>query len=299
MLLFIVAGCATRPAVPEPAPSLEEGIVGGKLEGFGLPEKQFLPTAQIPKKVLDKIVGAVRRLCVCRVAPRNCITVFSGTKDEFLTNEHALNLLAGMKKGDVANPDEIAPCVSEFVVHDMNGKTVPVKLSVLKRGKVGDRAHEVGQSRWYPAKYYSIKTEEYSDHRQDLALIRLKGITSKPLLAETDLKEGERVFHAGYSMHPRYAPYDQPYAAISDGRVIKITSKNIESDFLGVNGTSGGPVVNANGDLVGVFWGKERTWREEPFTYNVENKTKFFQKYGYPRERAFFVPVSAVIEFLK
>jgi S1-C subfamily serine protease len=296
-LLWLIS-CSTQRQI-RPAFSLNEDNSYGKLEGYGQPEKQFLASEKVPAIVLAKINGAVRRLCVCKIEIGNCVTAFAAVREQFLTNEHAINVLAEKQEELILHPKTKTKCDGEFLVQGPRGKAIPVKLSVLKRGKVHEQSAPDKISSWFPAKYFSTKTEDYSDHTQDLALVRLEGIKAQPLLAETELKTGEKIYHAGFPIHPRYLSYDQDKPVISEGTVLALTARNNEADFLGVNGTSGGPVVNASGDLVGVFWGKERTWREEPLNLNVETKAKFFAKYGYPRERSFFMPVEAVINFLK
>lgn len=88
-------------------------------------------------------------------------------------------------------------------------------------------------------------------------------------------------------------------AAISDGTILELGKTNGEADFLGVNGTSGGPVINSKGEVVGIFWGKQRTPRESMVTFTQPGGIYWLEKYGYPRERALFVPLNHVETFIK
>jgi len=275
------------------------------LQGFGREEKQFLKPKNLPESVKTAVRKSVRKLCGCEIKLESCITVTSiGKKGQFITTEHALESWIKQVHRMVKNSEkEGKQCPYNFISIKEDGQIIEVSWSALKRGSPPTSQGPAGIRFWIPRNHYKHGTESFPDHSQDLALLEIPELQEDtvPLKFASGYIKGTEVYHGGFPVLRAVLPKDiskylvQPMALVSTGNVQSISGKNVEADFLGVVGTSGGPVLNKEGHVVGIFWGKATTWREALML----DKEVFFEKNGYPRERAFFIPYQYVQAFIK
>jgi hypothetical protein len=113
-------------------------------------------------------------------------------------------------------------------------------------------------------------------------------------LATQPVRNSERVFFAGFPAQLKNVSFDRKPArpARTDGVVTSVNPINNSADFIGVDGMSGGPVLNSKGEMVGLFWGKEPNERDEGLFYVKDGKFGLPEKM--PRETSYFIPVAHV-----
>ncbi len=307
---------AITPLLQDPMKDVTPHYCGSsdpKPKGYQKPEKQFplepsrfLERKQVPEHILNLAKQSTRRLCTCNVSFSNCITIFAITDGGvFITNEHAVQFLESNLRARKEDPTRYGgpPCKYDYVAVDDSGTKVPVTPRFVKRGAHKRNANDVGMSLWKPSEHFKLKTEDFEDRTTDLATLEITELETAMAIpyAKEKLRTGSLVYHFGFPAVNTGEPSKEtldPFdliPSVSSGQVSSIAPKNVEGTFLGIEGTSGGPVVSEKGELVGIFWGKALTWRESLDTPEIKH---YLDENGYPPERSFFIPAEYVKEFL-
>lgn len=247
------------------------------------PTKYFLTSQSVPKNILEAS-KSVRNICFCKNSDFTCATMTAIGKGRFVTNEHALE---GLLRDKTRFESEKKTACGWYVATPNFGAE-KINLQVLARGYWD---HDVSGSDL--------------NHSRDLSFIyipELEQDQSFLMPASKDIRHNEKVFVMGYPIQNRYIPFSRKNLepAISDGVVTSIYETNASADFVGVNGMSGGPVVNENGELVGIFWGKESNkrddslWESNALKRSAQGKPLLPDEL--PRETSYFIPVKYIID---
>lgn len=281
-------------------------------EGFGLEAKEFLLPNQIPTKIAEVGHDSVRKFCVCTLSAENCLTSFAVTNDGvFMTNEHALEMFTksfkDTKKMYYLETGKPCPYVGVVMVEPPN-TVMQVKITDIKRGSWPAPKADAKQAGYDPDTYYQGKG---GNHTNDLATFKVEVIPTSqvrpkppggPLvtkaieLSDDSAFVGQKVFHLGFPQIGARVQGLDPLPQVSGGAISALNGVNIEADFLGTFGTSGGPVLDEQGKLLGVFWGKEATFRE---SFRSGEMMASINKYGHPRERSYVIPLANVKAFIE
>lgn len=277
-----------------------------RIEGGAEPDNRYLSRPKefdafddLPKTIQDVARTSLRKLCVCEITLGTCYTVFA-YREGFLTCAHALEVLE--QAAQTYEKDTGKKCENKFLILEPDSKASPVNVVLEKRGAWPKRPGMFMMTTWKPENHFAIPLDQIADHRSDLAYLKVTGlrVPAVPLVGgEAQFKKGQKVYHLGFSNGPglsdQFKASGNPFPQVSSGEIRDIKSKNIEADFLGVPGTSGGPVLSEGGKLLGVFWGKQQTYRESLLSLKPN---AFVEQHGYPRERSYFIPIDAVDSFL-
>ncbi|MDR2196450.1 MAG: trypsin-like peptidase domain-containing protein [Coriobacteriales bacterium] len=163
--------------------------------------------------------------------------------------------------------DWIASGTGFFVgVRGQNPRYVVTNGHVIEEGDTYDGEIRV----YFDALHddYIVPTIAWVDYRKDLAILDLGTTTDKrvalPLLFRDAVSKGEQVYALGYpgasDSSKTFSPKDGSDITITTGIVGEIIESDrvhaIQTDADVAPGNSGGPLVNAQGDVVGI-----NTWK--------------------------------------
>lgn len=215
---------------------------------------------------------SVKPICWCMVSVNNCGTMFSIGNGQFLTTQHVIDSFEKFFK-DPETSKQKCGWVTE------NNK--PISINILKSGS-WDKKQSGGSH----------------DHSKDLILMQideLKEIPGLKIAKSENLELRQKIYDIGFPAgRLPYVHYDMTYkiSLASEGTITNLHESYVKANFVGVNGMSGGPIVSEDGELIGVFWGKERNERDEVF-FKVEPLSKQL-----PPEESYFTPLKHIKEFL-
>jgi hypothetical protein len=203
--------------------------------------------SEIPERI--KAAGrSVRRLCYGRAdAADSCITVFAIGGGRFVTNAHVLDWLDTRRdfcKERGQDDKETCHNPGGFLVSGSADKLKAVKPRILRRGK------------------HDEQRDQQLNQPEDLAVICLDGLDQSPALDLTGSKEkglthnGQTAYAVGFpSLAPGgFGDFDHMSAPAISVATVTDTSdyKGIEATALVLGGMSGGPLLDAEGTLLGV-----------------------------------------------
>jgi hypothetical protein len=198
-----------------------------------------------------------------------CNTYFSLGNGLFLTNLHAL--FAGEPKFvklAMANPDKFFKSRYMYMPTKEGFKKVTVKV--------------VNRPDKLPA-----DLEETNNHSWDLVRVQIEELRDIPgiEMSSAPPRIGDELFHMGFELVQEISNLDPK---ISRGPLLSISEPSYIGGFYGANGTSGGPVVNRDCKLIGVFWGK--------LPEGVSSNWDCSQLKSHT---SYFIPIAEVKKFLK
>jgi hypothetical protein len=225
---------------------------------------------------------SVRKLCRCELHVDTCSTVVAVERPGlFVTNQHILDYIK-------SSQDE-SECGGKLVAQLADGSVRTVHLKIIREGKF-DRAKADSPGH---------------DNHMDVALLQIDELKDVPPLkfATQDARLGQKVYNIGFPAGPLqllHIEYKDPTPFVSDGAVTSMNENNVTGNFIGMQGMSGGAVVNEKGEYVGPFWGHERASPYEEFkVVNVlKGEIHKLPKRARPEE-SYFIPKSHVESFLK
>ncbi len=285
LLLLLGVSVAVRLGADEHTQLNKRRPVVGSI-GFKENRGKFVAPMLVPEAV-ESAMAAMVRLCACYSPkdsqPNNCITLTAvGTGGRFVTNLHALDGLKKTLKTDSASCEK-----PFFFIPSEKGIQ---RIEIPETLRIGKRPKDLTDKK---------------NHTWDLAQIRipeLKDVKPLNLSPEDGPTVNTVAYHIGF---PRNFGLRPLQACVSFGKVKEIKSLYFESDFLGVIGTSGGPVLDEQGHITGIFWGKEPTPREDPLLgfaspkfKEAQNNNTGFKDRQYP-ETSYSIPVTVLRDFLK
>lgn len=259
-----------------------------------VPAKYFLKPTQIPK-LIRTASESVKELCYCGINSENCITITAiGLNGRFVTCEHAVEVLLSIKQDYDENPAECLGSGLGFYTIGLDHKPQKTNIEIKKLGYWNGQANST----------------VHQTHDRDLAILEIAALADTPPLkiaSSNSVGTGQKVFHIGFPTFNRRL--EKVYSVntsgpkVSEGTITSLGEREGVGNFLGAPGTSGGPVLNSSGELVGLFWGKESTFREQ-LIYTADdlellNKYLNGRRLRIPFERSYFVPVDPVRQFIE
>jgi hypothetical protein len=232
-----------------------------------VPGKFFLAKSRIPPAI-KAASRSVKSICWCKNSGDTCATFTSIGQGRFITDQHVMDSF----QGDISQNHDCG-----WVVAEKNNQSAPINLRIVRTG------------RW-------DKDPQGRDHNHSrdicvVEILELRDVPAIRMASNASIRSGTAVYHLGYPAgRLPYVPFDRAANTplVSKGSITNLTQYNGEGDFIGVNGTSGGPIVNTGGELVGLFWGKEATKRDSEM-FDASS----LPSVG-PPEKSYFIPLQYV-----
>ncbi|HHW5702230.1 TPA: trypsin-like serine peptidase [Staphylococcus aureus] len=165
--------------------------------------------------------------------------------------------------------------------------TIVTNKHVVEKVKVGDKVNAHPSSFGNSGGIYTVKNIVEYTGKEDLAIVHVDSIGegnrdfnrfTRPMPMASGAHEGERVLVIGY---PNPAKNEYKLFA-SQGKVISVKDGEITYDAFAESGNSGSPIMNDNGEAIGVHFASDRTTSPDKKSYGVfftEEIKKFIQQH--------------------
>lgn len=199
--------------------------------------------SEVPDKVA-LATKSVTRLCVCDSDPyADCITITAlGERGDFITNRHAFDFFRRAHNYTTINGSCSAG--QRARAFDAKGYFVPVTFSIKRMHPLTDTVESLKET--------PFPSYESEDHDWDQIVLHIPEIENIPPLKldVSDPQPGDEIFLIGF---PRGETLQRPYQPlVSQGHVRQVLPHIMDGDYFSKNGTSGGPVLNGEGRMVGL-----------------------------------------------
>ncbi|MGF1580248.1 MAG: tetratricopeptide repeat protein [Gemmataceae bacterium] len=171
--------------------------------------------------------------------------------------------------------------VVNFVGRDGQQQGLGTGFVVSSDGLIATNRHVIGDARPITVrlengKEYPVQTVQASDRTLDLALLKIKakGLKALDLADSNDLRNGQRIVALG---HPRGLEFSVVGGVLS-GRQKLLGQSMLQLAIPIESGNSGGPVLDAQGQVVGIVTLKSQVTRNLGFAVPVNSLKRLIRK---------------------